>query len=162
MWRKATRCEKQLCALWNECRNGTAVVERHEDECIWRVCCCLGAGGSARCRISLIMAKRNPAHQGVPAGDHKLVEELRMHWSGSGSQDWDSIRRSRITPRSPRTAQKTVPVLTLSTPTPISSSHCQLDALGSSGLSRWEIGSHRVLKSGQTSPEPSQPRHLFR
>jgi hypothetical protein len=35
--------------------------------------------------------------------ERKLVEELRCIWRGDGSPVWASTRRSRITPRSPRT-----------------------------------------------------------
>ena len=35
--------------------------------------------------------------------ERKLVEELRCTWRGAGLLAWDSIRRFRTTPRSPRT-----------------------------------------------------------
>jgi len=38
------------------------------------------------------------------SSERKLVEELRMHLGGAGSPVWASIRRSRITPRSRKTA----------------------------------------------------------
>ena len=38
------------------------------------------------------------------SSERRLIEELRMHWRGAGSQALYSIRRFRITPRFRRTA----------------------------------------------------------
>ena len=38
------------------------------------------------------------------SSERRLVEELRMHWPGAGSLDWDSIKRFHTTQPSPRIA----------------------------------------------------------